>query len=416
MPATLKETAPCLKQLQVEVPAETVKAELETVYRELKRKANVPGFRPGTAPRDLLERYHGEKAREETLHRLIRRSLDEALAQQPAMDLIGHPQVREVKYQPNQPLVYTAELEVAPQVPLGAYKGLKLTRPKAEVTDLELTQVLNHLRESHSELKPLLEERPAAAGDFLLADITQSKPGQKQPAPKQKEMLIHLDLERDPEGVLKPLVGMKPAEARSVTLKDGTTLAVELKSIKVKENPALDDAFARTVGPYETLAALKEALRKDLQQRAEAAQKQGLESQALQQLVDRWEFDVPPSLVASQARRVLKERAMELMNQGVPSAQVEERAPLLTDQAKVDALKQVKLFFILRRIAAAEKLTASEEEVNSRVEALARRMQMPPAEMRKDLEKRDLLEELVWGVIKGKVLELILKESQLTGT
>lgn len=411
--ATLKETAPCIKELQVEVPAEAVRAEFETVYRELKRKAQVPGFRPGTAPRDLLERYHGQKAREEVLQRLISRSIDEALSAQPALDLIGRPQVKEAKFQPDQSLAYTAELEVAPQVPLGVYKGFKLIRPKAEVSDENLSKVLDHLRESRSELKPVLQDRPAAAGDFLVVDLTQKSPNAKQPPQKQKEVVIHLDLDRDPEGVLKPLVGMKFAEVRTVTLKDGTTLTVEMKSLKAKESPALDDAFAKSVGPYETLKALKEAVRADLKAQAEASQRGALESQALQQLIEGWEFDVPPSLVGSQARRLLKERAMELMNQGLPQDQVQGRAQLLTDQAKVDALKQVKLFFILRKVAAAEKLTAAEEEVNGRIQALAQRLQISEEQVRDDLQARELLDELVWGIIRGKVLDLIIRESEI---
>ncbi|GEM_PF-1111221 len=411
--ATLKETAPCIKELQVEVPAEAVRAEFETVYRELKRKAQVPGFRPGTAPRDLLERYHGQKAREEVLQRLISRSIDEALSAQPALDLIGRPQVKEAKFQPDQSLAYTAELETAPQVPLGAYKGLKLTRPTAEVSDENLSKVLDHLRESRSQLKPVLEERPSAAGDFLVVDLTQKSPNAKQPPQKQKEVVIHLDLDRDPEGILKPLVGMKTAEVRTVTLKDGTTLTVEMKSLKAKESPALDDAFAKSVGPYETLKALKEAVRADLKAQAEASQRSALESQALQQLIEGWEFDVPPSLVGSQARRLLKERAMELMNQGLPQDQVQGRAQLLTDQAKVDALKQVKLFFILRKVAAAEKLTAAEEEVSGRIQALAQRLQISEEQVRDDLQARELLDELVWGIIRGKVLDLIIRESEI---
>ena len=122
---------------------------------------------------------------------------------------------------------------------------------------------------------------------------------------------------------------------------------------------------------------------------------------------------MPASLVASQARRLLRERAIELMQQGVASQQVQERAPLLTDQAKLDALKQVKLFFILRRIAAVENLTASEEEVNGRIQALAQGMQTSVEQVQQDLQARDLLEELAWGVIRGKVLDLIIRHAEI---
>lgn len=403
MNATLKETAPCRKQLAVEVPSDAVKAEFEEVYRRLQRVAQVPGFRAGHAPRDLVERYHGEKAKEEVLHRLVGRSLDEAIRRQGGLDLIGRPQVTDVKLETGQPLTYTAEFEVAPHLPLGRYRGLGITRPKADVSEENVGKVLAHLSETHAELKPVLLDRPAAAGDFLLVDLDK----------KQKDVLVPLDLEKDADGILKPLLGLKPGESRTVALKDGKSVRVELKAIKVRDNPPLDDAFAKSVGPYETLEALKEAVRQDLKRQAEAAQTQALEAQALQQLTEEWEFDVPPSLVASQARRLLKERALELLQQGISQSQVQERAQLLTESAKVDALKQVKRFFILRRIAAAENFTASEEEVNRRVQVLAERLRTPVEEVRKDLESKELLEEIAWGIIRAKVLDLLLKEAQI---
>lgn len=408
--SSLKETAPCQRELRVEVPPEQVERELEQVYQELKRAAAVPGFRVGHAPKDLLERHHGTKAKEEALSRLIGRTLEEALGAQGALDLVGRPRVSDVRWEPKQPLSYVAHLELAPEVALGRYKGLRIARPKTSVTEESVAQVLEHLRETHSELKPLLEPRAAAAGDFLLVDLTTQKGAEA--ARRQREVVIHLDLEKDPEGILRPLIGMNPGESRPVTLKDGAVLTVELKQIKQREMPPLDDGFARTVGPYETLEKLKAEVRADLGRRAEALERQHLEGQALQQLGREWALDVPPSLVASQARRILKERALELMNQGVPPEKVQEQAQALTDQAKVDALQQVKLFFILRRIASAEGFTASEQEVEERVRALVVRLGTPERELRKDLEKRDLLEEIAWGIVRKKVLDLIIKEAE----
>lgn len=405
---SIQETAPCQKLLRVEVPAEHVEQEFDRVYQELKRVAAVPGFRVGSAPRDLLERHHGAKAKEEVLTRLIRRTMDEIVGNKEKLDIVGQPQVSEVKWEPQQPLSYTARLEVAPQVSLGRYKGIKVTRPKGGVNDEAVARVLEHLQGTHSELKAVLEPRAAAAGDFLLVDITPQK-GQKQ-----KEAVVHLDLEKDEDGILKPLLGMNPGESRTVALKDGSSVTVELKQIKAAEKPALDDAFARAVGPYETLEKLKEEIRADLQRQAEGVQRQQMEAQALRLLGEEWKLEVPPSLVASQARRILNEQAMELMNQGVPPAEVEGKAQALTDQAKLDGLKQVKLFFILRRIATAESVTASEEEVEERVRALAVRLGTPVAKLRKDLQERELLEEIAWGVVRKKVLDLILREAQIT--
>ena len=409
----LKDTAPCQKELRVEIPRKTVEAEFDMVYQELKKVAAVPGFRVGQAPRDLLQRYHGAKAREEVTRRLIGRSLDEALtARGKDLDLVGRPRVTDVKLEQDQPLTYVAQVEVAPIFPLGRYKGLKLTRPKSAGADEAVSRALEHLQQTQAVLKPLLEDRPAAAGDFLLADVTEKRPN--QPVRKQKEVMVHLDLTgSDPNGVLSALVGIKPGESRAVTLKDGAALTVEVKGLKVKEVPALDDAFARTVGAYDSLNALKDAVRKDLEREAEQQQRRALESQALKQMEEDWKFEVPPSLVASQAQRNLKERAMELMNQGVPVNEMQSQAQALTDQAKLDALKQIRLFFILRKVASSEGFTATEQEAEEKIRSLAARMGTTMEQLRKDLEQRDLMEELAWGIIRGKVTDLILREAQV---
>ena len=210
--AKLMDVTPCQKELRVEVPLEVVQAEFEAVYRDLKKSARVPGFRVGYAPRDLLEHYHGNKAREEVLKRLINRSLEEALRSQGSLDLVGRPEITEVKFESQQPLTYLAKLEVAPEVPLGRYRGLKLTRPKVQVSQEMVTQVLARLQDQQSELKPVLEPRAAAAGDFLLVDLTEVPKG--KPVAKRRDIVIPLELEKDPEGILKEFVGMVPGNQR----------------------------------------------------------------------------------------------------------------------------------------------------------------------------------------------------------
>ena len=282
---SLKELAPCRKELRVEVPLEDVRAAEDQVYKEIKKSATVPGFRVGNAPRDLLEQQYGKKAREETIERLIASSLREALKDRGPLDLVCHPQVTEVAYEPNRPFSYTAILELAPQVALGRYKGLRLTRPKAKVS--------NEMRE------------------------------------------------------------------------------------------------------------------------AEHSRKQALEQEMTLLLLDSWSFDLPPSVVASQAQRILRQRVMDLMFQGVPPSEIEGRKDLLTDQAKVEALKQVKIFFILRRIAVEEKVGVSPEELEAQIQALAEGMRAPVDQVRKDLEARGAMDDLMWSIMRAKTVELILQQAQI---
>lgn len=425
MNSTIREIAPCQKELKVELPRDVVEAEFEEVYRELKRVAQVPGFRVGKAPRNLLEQYHGTKAREEVVKRLIGRSLDEALSRQKDLDLIGSPQVTDVKLEPQKPLTYLARIEVAPQVGLSRYKGLKLSRQKVSVTPEQVTQVLARLQEQQARLEPVLEPRSAQEKDFILSNLTE-KPTGKAPV-RRPDVVIHLDLDKDPEGILKALIGMNPGEKRSVQLsartkdgsanlcggKSGGEIIVEMKGLKKKVLPPLDDSFAKSVGSFESLEALKAGIEADLKNQVEISQKRALEAQACEQLLEGWTFDVPPSLVGSQAKRILKEQAIEMMNRGIAAHQVESQAQVLTDQAKMDALKQVKLFFILRRVAEGEGISATAQEVESKIQALAQSLSLPAQEVRQNLETKDLLGELHWNITRTKVLEKIIQEAQI---
>lgn len=502
--ATLKEIAPCQKELEIQVPTETVEAEYQVVYKEIKKKARVPGFRVGFAPQDLLEQHYGQNAKEEVIRRLVGRGVEEALKSQPNLDLIGRPRVTRVELQPHEPMKFSAQVEVAPAVTLGRYLGLRLKKQKADAPEEGLQRVLAHLQEAHAELKTVLEPRPAQENDFLLTDLTERLPG--LPAPrtgtfyvyviecndgshyigqtddlqhrwnehmagevdwtkrhnpvkvvhyeefstreeavkresdlktgfgrkwlkeliasgrarqagkepvKRRDVLLQLDLAKDSQGTMKQLLGMNPGTERSVTLPDGKSVTVQMKEIKAKTLAPIDDAFAKLVGSFENLAALKEAISKDLAKEAEHSQKRALQSQAVELLLDTWNFDVPPSLVVSQARRMVKDRSLELLQQGISPEKVEDQGKLLTEQAKLDALKEVRLFFILRRVAGEEKLTASQSEIDSRVAQMAARLGLQPQALAQDLESRELLDELVWGVIREKVFDLILQEAEI---
>lgn len=409
--SSLKDSAPCVKDLAVEVPKEAVRAAFDEVYRELRRTARVPGFRVGHAPKDLIARRYSEKAREEVLDRLVRRSLAAALKEQQRFRLVGRPHIEEVRLTEGEPMTYRARLETAPQVPTGKYKGLKLTRPPAEVPAEEVDKTLDRLREMHAQLKPMLEPRPAAAGDFLLVDLTRKPPGK---APKrQRDALIQLELEKDQNGILGSLVGMNPGETRTIEAPGGTKVDVELKTIKTRQLPELTDEFAKSVGAFDSLEALKSSVRGDLEQRVRDAQRRGLEAQAGEELIKRWEFDVPPSLVAQHARRLLEERAEELVRRGVPPEEVESRLKTQADAVKLEALKSVKLFFILKAVADAEKIGVGEEEMRQRIRALAHNMGKPEEEVRKELEEKELLEDLAWSMIRRKVLDKILQEADI---
>lgn len=349
----------CRKTVTVEVAADAVAATRAQVVRDLARVARVPGFRVGHAPQGLVLHHYGEKAREETIRRVIGEYLPKALVQS-KLDLLGDPEVTEVSLDDGQPMAFTARCEIMPEIPLRPIRGLKLTRPAVAVSDAQVDEVLAALQERYATLEPV----PPVPGTSLY------------PVPAMN----------------KPVPGTG--------------------NEKVKKVPPLDDAFAQLVG-VETLVALRARVREDLTRELTAQARRTVEEQAIQQLLDQTSFDVPPALVQSQAERLLKETQWRLLAQGTAPDEVEQRKALLTESSKQGGLRQVKTFFLLRQVAKEQALMATAPEVEQRVAALAAQSRRTPAAVRAELQRERLLSEVAWDITRTKVLDWILAQAHI---
>ncbi|OGX40659.1 MAG: hypothetical protein A3C53_00085 [Omnitrophica WOR_2 bacterium RIFCSPHIGHO2_02_FULL_68_15] len=228
-----------------------------------------------------------------------------------------------------------------------------------------------------------------------------------------------------PEIPLKPIRGLKltrQAVAVTDTQVESVLAALQERyatlepvagqAEKVKKVPALDDAFSALVG-VETLEQLRARVREDLTRELTAQQRHAVEDQAVQKLLDQTSFEVPPSIVQSQAERLLRESQWRLLSQGTTPDEVESRKALLAESSKQGALRQVKTFFLLRQVAKAQGLAATESEIEQRIGALAAQSQRTPEQVRAELQRERLLSELVWDVTRGKVLDWLLAQAQI---
>ncbi|MBI4313433.1 MAG: trigger factor [Candidatus Omnitrophica bacterium] len=412
----------CRKELKVELGSETVSAAQEEAYRAIQRVARVPGFRIGRAPRDLVVRRYASRAREETIRRLIGRHLPEAL-EQAKLDVLGDPEITEVSFDENgddkKPLTFTARCEIMPVIQVRGLKGIKVERPSTEVKEQQIEEALERLQEQRSELVPQ-DPRAVVQGEYAVVDFTCSVEGKQ--IEKRDGATLHVDPEEDKSGLSRHLVGVAPG-AIPVTFETklpddlpakncaGKTasFSVILKEVKVKRSPALDDEFAKKLGA-ENLEALKTNIRKNLQEELDAQARRSVEDQVVQKLLEKTAFDVPGSLVKSQAERLMKDAQLQLLFQGINPDEIQGRQQLLEEKSKQDALKRVKSFFLLRQWAKDQNLTATEQEVEARIQQMARQSQRDVEEVRRELQERRLLGELVWDVVRRKALDTLLKE------
>ena len=447
MKINVSDTGVCQKQVRVEVAPDAVAATREDVLRQLQRVVRVPGFRVGHAPRDLIVQHYRDRAREETIRRVVGDHLPKAL-EQAKLDLLGDPEVVDVALDDGQPMIpppaagpkgrrdasaavggvagggmtFTARCEIMPAIAVRHVRGLTVTRPAVAVTDARVEEVMAQLVERQAELVPV-DPRPVAAGDFAVVDFTCTVEGNV--IEQRTGTAIAIKPEEDPSGMSRHLVGVAPGAA-AVTFESmlpadlpaaqyagkPATFTVTLKEIKAKRVPALDEAFAKGLGA-ESLEALRARVRDDLTQELTAQARRASEEQIVQHLLDHTRFDVPASLVQSQARRLLREAQLKLIYRGVAPDDVKGRRELLADQSTRDALRQVKVFFLLRQIAKDQQLMASPAEIEQRIQSIAARSRKTVETVRAELAKERLLGEVAWDITRAKTFDFLLSQAEV---
>lgn len=349
MKSSVKKLKNCKHSLEVSLPPEKVKKAFDEVYSDLGKYASVPGFRQGKAPRDLLELHYSKTAREEVLKKLIPQTY-EKLLEEHKLDPIGYPDVTDVKLDAKEGFSYKASIETRPEISLKNYKGLKLKKKSVEVKEEDLAKNLETLREIHSHKVP--------------------KEGSQE---------------------------------------------------KEKVLPKLDDEFAKDLG-FENLEKMKEAVRQNLKTKLEEDCEADLEVQIINQLLDSIDFEVPETLVNSEKERLMKDAEMRIKymealqkkeNPDKKFTLEEKDKKELEENASRQAVRQVKAFFTLERIAQSEKIYLKEEEINGYIEGLAAQYHKTKDEIKSYLEKGHGLDELAVNMRNKKVMEFLLKEAKI---
>ncbi|MCX5892583.1 MAG: trigger factor, partial [Deltaproteobacteria bacterium] len=298
------------RKLSIEVPATVVTEEVDRAYRELGKQAKVKGFRPGKVPRSVLEMYYHKQVNAEVSEALVRLSLSESLKEKDleAVNLTWPEPPPAVVT--GQDYRYSVEIEVTPKFEVKDYRGLELAAAQVEVADAEVEARLEEIRQQNALLKPPRESRPVQEGDFVVHDYQAYFAGEPVEAGKSEGAYVEVGSGKFNAEFEKNLLGlMEGAESRFAVdlpndfanpLLAGKSVEFQVKILEVKEKVVadLDDAFAKALGGnFQTLDALREAIREDIIKGKERGRQAILENQAHDQLISRHPFEVPPSLV-----------------------------------------------------------------------------------------------------------------------
>ena len=393
--------------LAVSVPPESVRAAEERVTRAYQQRARLPGFRQGKAPAAVVRKKFAEDIRQQALQELVQESWRAAIEQE-KLKPIADPHIHNLKWEEGSPVTFELHVEVKPELKLDRLGGFRLTRTLPAVTEAQVDAQLNELRAQRAPWTPVVDEKPKPKDLVHVTIATREGTEIKDPQPYQLVLGEGRAIPEVEEQIMTLLPGeMADAIVRfpddfAEEAKRGQTrnVRITLHEVKRQQLAELDDAFAREVGDFESLAALRQAVTEDLRKEAEREADAKLRAELIEQIV---------SANGVTAPRPLVERALYMYAQayGVP----EERWPQFAEEFRPVAEAQVRRDLVLDHVMDAQGLRATEAELDQRIQELAERRGTPPAQLYASLEKAKRLRDVERSITEEKVFNYLLSQS-----
>ena len=431
MKTEVVDVSPTRKELKIEIGADEVRAELEQVSRRYAAQANVPGFRKGHTPVSVVRTRFKNEIRGDVVQALVPRAVNEAIIES-GLHVIGEP---EIHLDPGEgltkmgeaPLAIHAHVEVLPEISLGEYKGIEATRRTRPVTDEMIEEFVAGLREQSAALVPV-EDRASQEGDTVTVDFTGKyiePPSDEEIKAEDVEVLI------GGEGVLpvfaENLTGARAEDVRTFTVKypeDFSSKGLAGKEIEYtatvtavrrKELPEADDEWARSLGEgVESVEDLKGRLREQLGARATFESDQRLRDELMAKLADAHQFELPDSLVEYQSRQILERTVRDMMQRGMDPRGQEINWEGLQDVMRARAEDELRGSMLLERIAEAEKIEPTDEEIGQEIESIAAATRQTTEQVRAALTKQGGERSIADRLRHRKALDVIVASARVT--
>lgn len=418
-------------KLRVEVPPAALEPSVDAIYRKWAKDIKVPGFRKGKVPRQLIDARVGpEVIREEALREALPDLYREAMKAED-LDAITTPEVEVVEFEPNSPIVFEATVDVRPQIELPDFSTLKIEGPTPEVTDEDVNEQLDRLRDRFAELEPV--GRAAKRGDFVLVDLNGYQNGELVEGATAPDYLYEIGSGNGPPKLDAELEGEKagsilkftdtvhihredePADDHSHTEEINFTVLV--KEVKSKKLPPLDDEFAKTVGEFDTLDDLKEDVRTRVAEVKEQMGKDELRTLALEALVEAVQLEAPEKLVEDEFQHRLSHFEADLKQHGLTMDDYGRQAELTELEIRRDIRDQVarsiKAELILEQVAKQAELGVEDDEIGQEIALAAMRSGRDPKEVAEQVVQSGRLGTVAADVLRRKALDHVVENADV---
>ncbi|MEY2550161.1 MAG: trigger factor [Verrucomicrobiota bacterium] len=417
---------PGMATLRIELAPEVVRKEWDAIAKNYSRYARIPGYRPGKAPKEVIERKFRKEIQDELTKALVSKSYHEAIAEK-QLRVVSLTDLGDVEFGNDRSMRFRATVVTAPEFELPDYKNIPVELPPTTVNEADVDTAIERLRDQVADFVDVAD-RDLAMGDYAVLDFTGAIDGVPisdivPEASKNlhggKKFWLHLAPENFLPKFCEQIVGMKAGETRSVQVEfpadfpvtelgeKKADYAVTLNEIKEKVLPAIDDAFAAKIMPEKTLADLRHTIEHNLEHEKEHEVDRVKEQQIVKFLHERISFDLPPPLLKNETRRALNELVHRNRERGVPDELLKGKEKELIEGAGSLAAHRLKTNFILHRIAEAEKFEVSREELEEAIRAQAAHYNVSVDKMRKELEENDRINGLGEEILLGKTLDFL---------
>ena len=401
-----------MAKLTIEVSAEELEKALNTAYNKQKRQISVPGFRKGKVPRAMIEKMYGaeifyEDAANELMQQTYPSAIDES-----GVDIVSRPMVDVVQIEKGKPFIYTAEVATRPEVALGKYMGVTVTKIDTSVTEDEVEAELENQRNTNARTVTVTD-RPVKEGDTAVIDFEGFVDGVAFDGGKAENHSLEIGSHSFIDTFEDQLVGKNAGDEVEVNVTfpeqyQAADLAgkpavfkVKINEIKAKELPELNDEFAQDVAGVDTLAEYKEELKKNLTEKKENEAKKTKEDEAIQKIIDKSKMDLPKAMIDTQCETMVNEFAQRIAQSGLSMDQYLQFSGMTVDQLKEqvrpEAETRIKSSLVLEQIAKEENIEVSDEDINAEIEKMAKAYGMEADKLKEymgDSEKESMKRDL----------------------
>jgi trigger factor len=415
---------PCQREISIEIPAPVVAEQEKKIVANYQKHARIPGFRTGKTPATIVKRRFDEDIKKDLIEALIPKFFREETQKQ-NLAPVSQPQVTHLELNDGEPLKFTATFEVMPELDISGYKEIKVERPAPSVTDEEVEATLKNIQEQQAKYTDVEGESALQDGDYAVVSFKGTGTEEGAQPIEVKEVLVGIGLENTVKEFTENLRGAKPGEEKSFDVTYAPDFAeqrlagktihydVQVKGIRQKELPELNDEFAKSMNTEITgMDDLRKRIREELLHEKEHKAEHEAKDKIMEELIKRYEFPVPSSLVEHQIDQRVDRGFRALTAQGFRAEQLKGvDFGRVREGQREGAVREVKTSLLLEKIADAEQIEVSDDEMNQEINALALQMQQPPEAVRTRLEQSGGLDNIRYRLRQDKALTLLYQQS-----